>query len=328
MRTRNASEAHYFMIPHYATAFYHRCVFQDGGTGEACKWKTGDYLQSIMNHIRSTYDYWDASTGIDHIIAFSWDQASEVLGIVHEGQFMDHPIRSLVRSAIHLTTLGTLVSRYNFDPHKDIVVPPYLNYTRYTVARTDLGDPARTSFAHFRGTIFDDYAYSQGVRQALRSMAATEPRLEVREGHSSDYLLELATTRFALCPSGWSNWSPRAFEAMAMGAIPVIYADGVRLPFEDFIDYRCALVAGSTCLLTLFTRRLIVKIENENVLDTVTRLDAISQQKQTEMQSAIKDVAAAFFFNDPPRDGDAFDYLLRVLDARRANFQPVAYREF
>lgn len=90
--------------------------------------------------------------------------------------------------------------------------------------------------------VFSFIPSSRGVRQSLKRMSASEPHLVVREGHSADYLVELAQATFALCPSGWSDWSPRVFEAMAMGAVPVIYADGIRLPFEDAIDYSCAIL--------------------------------------------------------------------------------------
>ncbi|KAJ1557900.1 hypothetical protein HK405_014901, partial [Cladochytrium tenue] len=104
----------------------------------------------------------------------------------------------------------------------------------------------RDVFAHFRGTIHEDFAYSRGVRQYLRELGRTHPgRYAVREGHAGTaaaYYGELAGTTFALCPGGWSAWSPRVFEAVAAGAVPVVVADGTRLPFETQLDWRAGAV--------------------------------------------------------------------------------------
>jgi hypothetical protein len=59
----------------------------------------------------------------------------------------------------------------------------------------------------------------------------------VRVGHSTEYWTEMGQAVFSLCPSGWSAWSPRLFDSMVSGSVPVLFADGIRLPFEDLIDY-------------------------------------------------------------------------------------------
>lgn len=162
MYTADASRAHLFVVPHFSTQYYHRCVFTERiYSADECKWRTGDYFERILSHIRIAFPYWDRSAGSDHVIAFSWDQASEVLGILSpSGEYRDHPARQMARAAIQLTTQGTLVTKFNFDPQKDIVVPPFLDALRYTRARSEIPlDTPRKYFAHFRGTIFDDYAY-------------------------------------------------------------------------------------------------------------------------------------------------------------------------
>jgi hypothetical protein len=52
------------------------------------------------------------------------------------------------------------------------------------------------------------------------------------------YVQELSVATFALCPGGWVGWTPRPFEALAVGAIPVLFDDDIRLPFERQINYR------------------------------------------------------------------------------------------
>lgn len=115
--------ADYYLIPHNSTCFYHTCVFDHGRDPESCKRETGDYLSSLLHQVINNYPNWNLTGGTDHVLVFAWDQASEVLG-------WDHPVRGIIQNAIHLTTLGTVQVDQNFNPHKDIVIPPFLNSTR------------------------------------------------------------------------------------------------------------------------------------------------------------------------------------------------------
>ena len=46
---------------------------------------------------------------------------------------------------------------------------------------------------------------------------------------------------FCLCPVGWAHWSPRFFEAIQAGCIPVLFPsegeDANVLPFERSVNY-------------------------------------------------------------------------------------------
>ena len=47
----------------------------------------------------------------------------------------------------------------------------------------------------------------------------------------------LATSIFAPCPAGNGCWSLRFFDAIDRLAIPIILADGIIEPFEQWLDY-------------------------------------------------------------------------------------------
>lgn len=51
------------------------------------------------------------------------------------------------------------------------------------------------------------------------------------------YQSEIARSVFCLCPLGWAPWSPRLVESVALGCVPVIIADGIRLPFPDSVPW-------------------------------------------------------------------------------------------
>jgi hypothetical protein len=153
------------------------------------------------------------------------DQASEVLGWVST-------TRTKIAPTIHLTTLGSILPSPNFSPHKDIVIPSYADYSTVMTLFPGSGSwmtAERDVYAYFRGTILKDDRYSWGVRQYLKDLGRTNPeKYAVHVGHSPEYWTEMGNVVFSLCPSGWSSWSPRLFDSMVTGAIPVIFADGIR----------------------------------------------------------------------------------------------------
>ena len=55
---------------------------------------------------------------------------------------------------------------------------------------------------------------------------------------STDYVESIRSSIFNLCPEGFSPWSPRLYESICFGAIPLIIAESIVLPFERFIDWR------------------------------------------------------------------------------------------
>ena len=51
---------------------------------------------------------------------------------------------------------------------------------------------------------------------------------------------------FCLCPEGWAHWSPRFFEAIQTGCVPVLFpsddGDTNELPFARLVDYASFVV--------------------------------------------------------------------------------------
>lgn len=57
-----------------------------------------------------------------------------------------------------------------------------------------------------------------------------------------DYHDKMKQAIFCLCLQGWAPWSPRIYEALAAGCIPVFYSTAtsapVQLPFPDLVDWQ------------------------------------------------------------------------------------------
>merc|ERR1711939_803933 len=58
------------------------------------------------------------------------------------------------------------------------------------------------------------------------------------EGKTETYVADMRRSVFCLCPRGFAVWSPRIFESLVAGCIPVIIADEIQLPFDDMLDWR------------------------------------------------------------------------------------------
>ena len=100
--TKEPTKADFFLIPHYSTCYYHHCVFTLNQTTDQCKQHTGDYVEGIQKYVSETYTFWNRSSGTDHLMLFSWDQVSEIVGFYHR-------VYKVLKNCIHLTTLGVLV---------------------------------------------------------------------------------------------------------------------------------------------------------------------------------------------------------------------------
>jgi len=173
-----------------------------------------------------------------------------------------------------------------------------------------------------------DEGYSGGIRQRIRKLHGADPWFMIkhvtREGaggvEKSLYTDYLERSVFCLSPAGFAPWTKRFFEALIHGCIPVVIADTLVLPFEDQLDYS----------------RLIVRVSQEELAQGLLkiRLQNISEETVVSMQRAIAAAKEAFLFRFPTDHpaavgwvgdlrgggggGNAFDYILRALAAKKA----------
>ncbi|KAI8830292.1 exostosin family-domain-containing protein [Chytriomyces cf. hyalinus JEL632] len=292
------AKAAWYLIPHHATCVCHACAFGHFSDTDLCKQKAAQHLTDILDSVIAKYPHWNETDGRNHVLVYSWDQASEVLRY-------NSPIRDRISSCAHVTTLGSTDAKVakNHNPVKDIVIPPYANYTAplSIFKRPDWLDIQHlfNSFGFLNdGWMFRKrpiLAYSHGVRQYIRELGAVWPeRYFVKEGHMDlmTYWQELGNSTFSLCPSGWSPWSPRLFGSII--SIPIIFADDSILPFESQIPYHT------------FTLR--IRNADAGTLDTMIR--AVSAADVTSKKQRMIRYQDKLVWNLPARPGDAFNTLL------------------
>ena len=129
-------------------------------------------------------------------------------------------------------------------------------------------------------------------------------RFYLQRHRFAGYQSEIIRSVFCLCPLGWAPWSPRLVESVALGCVPVIIADGIRLPFPFAVKW-------PEISLTVAER-------------DVGKLGRILEHVATTNLSTIQRnlwnpaVTRALLFNDQMREGDAtwqvLDSLYHKLD--------------
>jgi hypothetical protein len=202
----------YCIIEHYTSNIYNSCILR----GEPdCSSKATLYFDRVVN-------YTDTSHCRRLVFVFSWDLASKLI----EGS------RNyvLVQDSVHLTHHATTKSDY-FAAEKDISIPTYRSHHlgRYS-------SPKRIT-AYFRGAVHNNKLYSKGIRQQLMKIQSN--MFLLREGHSEFYWIEQMSSKYTLCPPGWQEWSPRFFDSILAGSVPVLFeGEEWLIPFHDVIPYR------------------------------------------------------------------------------------------
>eukprot|EP00743_Colponemidia_sp_Colp-15_P015864 GILK01019202.1.p1 GENE.GILK01019202.1~~GILK01019202.1.p1 ORF type:complete len:342 (-),score=31.06 GILK01019202.1:110-1135(-) len=308
LRVSNPEEANVFVVPHLMVAYFHYYMFHKGSKNAADE-AANPYFAGLMSYIRHAGPWFDRHEGRDHVFVFAHDCGACMLNGTNI---------AAVRNSIFLMNMGSLTTGAEslcFNRTKDVIVPPvqlssdFLDFRKDTL-RPDLS--TRRNLAHFRGTVWDDLAYSGGVRQALKKLF-----LETRPGDflfnegfadPATYLKELRDSYFCLHPPGWlpCKWSGRFINLLFSGCIPTLLMDDLVFPLEEIIEYDSFSV-----------RIAEADVHNDRWLDILRLVP--ETVRQTKLQ-AVWDTTFRFSYNVPTRSGDAFSSILELV-ARRLRAQ-------
>lgn len=116
------------------------------------------------------------------------------------------------------------------------------------------------------------------------------------------YQSEIVRSVFCLCPLGWAPWSPRLVESVALGCVPVIIADGIRLPFESAVNWP----------------EISLTVREKDVGKLGDILEHVTKTNLTIIQRNLWDPEPrrALLYSDPMEDGDATWQVLNDLSSR------------
>lgn len=289
VRTFDPWEADFFFVPVYVS-----CNFSTVN-GFPAIGHARSLIAAAIGLVSSQLPFWNRSRGADHVFVASHDFGSCFHTL--EDVAIADGVPKFLRNSIVLQTFGV---KHN-HPCQDVehvVIPPYISpeSVRSTLKKSPVTGH-RDIFAFFRGKMelnpknVSGRFYSKRVRTDIWRRYGDDRRFYLRRERLAGYQSEIVRSKFCLCPLGWAPWSPRLVESVALGCVPVIIADGIRLPFP-------AAVPWADISLTVA----------ENAVDRLGDiLEHVAVTNLTAIQRNLWDpsVRRALLFNVPILEGDA-----------------------
>lgn len=297
IRTFDPYEADFFFVPVYVA-----CNFSTVN-GFPAIGHARSLLASAVQLISSNYPFWNRSQGSDHVFVASHDYGACFHAM--EDRAVEDGIPEFLKKSIILQTFGVKYE-HPCQAVENVVIPPYVSpeSVRSTLQRTPLTGQ-RDIWVFFRGKMevhpknVSGRYYSKKVRTEIWRKFGGDRRFYLQRHRFAGYQSEIVRSVFCLCPLGWAPWSPRLVESVALGCVPVIIADGIRLPFPTAIPW-------PDISLTV-AEKDVAKLGN--ILQDVAATNLSTIQRNLWDPS----VRRALLFNDQIQEGDATWQVLHAL---------------
>ncbi|XP_010510691.1 PREDICTED: probable glucuronoxylan glucuronosyltransferase IRX7 [Camelina sativa] len=300
VRTKDPYEADFFFVPVYVS-----CNFSTINGFPAI-----GHARSLINEaislISTQYPFWSRNNGSDHVFTATHDFGSCFHTM--EDRAIADGVPNILRNSIVLQTFGVTYN-HPCQEVENVVIPPYISPE--SLEKTQRNIPVnkeRDIWVFFRGKMelhpknISGRFYSKRVRTKIWRSYGGDRRFYLQRQRFAGYQSEIARSVFCLCPLGWAPWSPRLVESVALGCVPVIIADGIRLPFPSAVRW-------PDISLTV-AERDVGKLGE--ILEHVAATNLSVIQRNLEDES----VKRALVFNVPSREGDATWQVLEALSKR------------
>ncbi|GFP79699.1 probable glucuronoxylan glucuronosyltransferase irx7 [Phtheirospermum japonicum] len=300
VRTFDPWDADFFFVPVYVSCNFSKVNgFPAIGHARAL-------MASAVQHISSQLPFWNRSLGSDHIFVASHDFGS-CFHTMEDVAIADG-VPEILRNSIILQTFG-VTHKHPCQDVENVVIPPYVSpeSVRATLEKSSLTG-RRDIFAFFRGKMevhpknVSGRFYSKRVRTEILRRYDGDRRFYLRRHRFSGYQSEIVRSAFCLCPLGWAPWSPRLVESVALGCVPVIIADGIRLPFPAAVPWA----------------EISITVAEADVGRLGQILAHVAATNLTSIQRNLWDprVRRALLFHDTVLEGDATWQVLEALNEK------------
>lgn len=300
VRTEDPFEADFFFVPVYVS-----CNFSTVNGFPAIGHARG-LVSSAVELISSEYPFWNRSRGSDHVFVASHDFGS-CFHTMEDVAIADG-VPEILKKSIVLQTFGVKY-QHPCQEVENVVIPPYIppESVRSTLAKSP-ANGRRDIFAFFRGKMevhpknVSGRFYSKRVRTAIWEKYGADRRFYLKRHRFPGYQSEILRSVFCLCPLGWAPWSPRLVESVALGCVPVIIADGIRLPFASAVNWP----------------DISLTVAERDVRKLGRVLEHVAATNLSAIQRNLMDpaVSRALLFNDHMQEGDATWQVLRALSEK------------
>ncbi|XP_076899372.1 putative glucuronoxylan glucuronosyltransferase F8H [Bidens hawaiensis] len=297
VRTFDMSEADLFFVPVYVS-----CDF-GGRNGFPVIGHARAVVASAVDVISSEYSFWNRSNGADHVFLASHDHGACFHAM--EDKAMVNGIPEFMRNSIILQTFG-VKQRHPCQDVEHVVIPPYVSPEKVKSTLIDYPvNGRRDIFAFFRGKMevhpknVSGQYYGRRVRTEILRKFGKNKQFFLKRHRFDGYQSEIVRSVFCLCPRGWAPWSPRIVEAAALGCVPVIIADGIRLPLEFAVPWP----------------EISLTVAEKDVGKLAGILDDVAVTNLSLIQERLWDpkVRQALLYNDEVEVGDAAWHIIAAL---------------
>ncbi|XP_054814078.1 probable glucuronoxylan glucuronosyltransferase IRX7 [Prosopis cineraria] len=289
VRTFDPYEADFFFVPVYVS-----CNFSTVN-GFPAIGHARALIASAVQLVSSEYHFWNRSRGSDHVFVASHDFGA-CFHTLEDAASADG-IPEILKNSVILQTFGVQYEHPCQDV-ENVVIPPYVSpeSLRNTLEKAPVNG-RRDIWVFFRGKMevhpknVSGRFYSKRVRTAIWRRYNGDRRFYLRRHRFAGYRSEIARSVFCLCPLGWAPWSPRLVESVALGCVPVIIADGIRLPFGSAVRWG----------------EISVTVAEKDVGRLGEILEEVAATNLSKIQRKLWDPSTkrALLFNNEMREGDA-----------------------
>lgn len=300
VRTFDPSQADFFLVPVYVSCNFSKV------NGFPAIGHARSLMASAIRHISSQLPFWNRSIGSDHVFVASHDFGSCFHTM--EDMAMAEGVPEFLRNSIILQTFG-VKHKHPCQDVENVVIPPYVSpeSVRATVEKSPLTG-RRDIFAFFRGKMevhpknVSGRYYSKRVRTTIWRKYGNDRRFYLKRHRFTGYQSEIVRSKFCLCPLGWAPWSPRLVESVALGCVPVIIADGIRLPFPSAVPWA----------------DISLTVAEDDVDKLGDILAHVAATNLTTIQRNLwnPEVRRALLFNEPMLKGDATWHVMEALSGK------------
>jgi hypothetical protein len=300
--------ADYFIIPSDLMFFYFN---QRPSTLDSTQFRdlyvklNENYFETLLTNVRTIFPYWTLADqadqiGANHIIAmpggrnmgFLYDKLQNILKNVIQLGFTGVRQDLLPPNSPPQYSYRNMIVTYRH--HYDVIIPQStpLNWNRSKSNDLDLLIKKKKRLFYFAGVLW--HSMSPNSARFLLSSIWRDPKnkqtwnmtiqiqnrpfvtMTIVDGHikSHEYIDAIQSSIFSLCPEGFLPWSPRLYESIQLGAIPILLADNIVLPFERFIDWRSISVK--------------INVSNiRNITNFVHRIDNFEKYIKQKLKNAL-----------------------------------------
>ncbi|CAN1182061.1 Probable glucuronoxylan glucuronosyltransferase IRX7 [Linum perenne] len=289
VRTYDPYEADFFFVPVYVSCNFSKI------NGFPAIGHARSLISSAIGLVSSDYPFWNRSQGADHIFVASHDFGSCFHTL--EDRAIEDGVPEFMKRSIVLQTFGVKY-QHPCQEVENVVIPPYVSpvSVRRTLEKAPLTG-RRDIWAFFRGKMevhpknVSGRFYSKKVRTVIWRKFNADRRFYLQRQRFAGYQSEIVRSTFCLCPLGWAPWSPRLVESVALGCVPVIIADGIRLPFPEAVPWP----------------EISITVAEKDVGKLGEILDHVAATNLSTIQRNLWDpeVRRALLFNGEVEEGDA-----------------------